>query len=394
MATPYRTDFGSANAGGSPAWMYFIRTDTGADLLPHPTFTESPPASGAFSWSVDWATVPAGVISIAWRATVGGVEMWDVITAPAAAAPASGMPLPYTSDELIAAAKRNGAIPTAQATYQVADFLAKADAEVRSYILPLVRRTQEDFYLQVQDYAIQTGNAVGALSGPQYRIPYRAVGGTLRGVQLLDAAGSPIAGVGRVDPDDLVGARGIYFMGNVVQIMNGSAFQGAVTLRMLYYLRPSSLVLTANAGRVASLDANARTVTLANVPSSYGGATSFDILRGRPGFEMLGFDLAGSLSGAVVTFNGALPADLAVGDYLCLPEQSPIPQIPAELHPLLAERLAAAFLRSQGDAEGFAASKAEQTRMEADALVLLSQRMGGEVKKITPRGLFRGGRRW
>src|SRR5689334_5531278 len=128
MATPYRTDFGSANAGGAPTWDYFVRTDTSADVTPHPVFTEAPAGSGAFNWSIDWTIMPAGVVSIAWRATCGGVSQWGVEVAPSVTTvgglQATGtVPLPYTSDALIASAKRNGAIPTAQATFQTSDFL-------------------------------------------------------------------------------------------------------------------------------------------------------------------------------------------------------------------------------------------------------------------------------
>lgn len=301
----------------------------------------------------------------------------------------------WLADDLISSCKRRGFIPSAQASFTTTDFLAAADEEIRSYVLPLVRRVQEDYFLQSQDYTIQAGaSPIGAPPGSQYRIPYRAVGGALRGVYLVDSAGNPIP-VPRVDPDDLSEVSyGVYFMGNVVNYVNRTNYSAPTTLRMTYYLRPSSLVLAASAGKVQSLNAGAQTVTLVSAPAAFTGQTSFDVLRGRPGFEMLGFDLPATISGSTVTFAGPLPADLAVGDYVCLPEQSPIPQVPAELHPLLAERVAAAFLRSQGDAAGVQASKLEQERLEADALVLLSQRMGGEVKKIIPRGsLWRRGRK-
>lgn len=293
----------------------------------------------------------------------------------------------YLSDDLIRAAKRRGFIPTAQGAYTNADFLAAADEEIRSYILPLIRRTQEDYSLQQQDYTVT--------QGAQYRIPYRAVMSTLRGVYPLDAQGNIIP-CPRVDPDDLADvAWGLYILGNVVFLLNSTGWANPAKLRALYFIRPSSLVLASGAAQVTDFDADTKTITISTPPAGYAGNTSWDIVRGRPGFELLGFDLPGALLGSTLTMGGPLPSDLALGDWVCLPEQTPIPQIPAELHPLLAERVAAAFLRSQGDKEGYAASKAEQSRLEADALVLLSQRIGGEVRKVINRGgLFRRQRRW
>jgi hypothetical protein len=296
----------------------------------------------------------------------------------------------YSADDLIAAAKRRGCIPTAQATFAIADFLAQADEEIRSYLLPLIRRVQEDYYLQTADFPVSAAvDQVGTIAGAQYRIPYRAVGGTLRELYFLNAAGSPVD-VPRISVDDLAGASfGVYFLGNTIQFVNRANISVA-TLRMVYYLRPSALVLASSAAQVQSVNAAAKQVTLASVPTGYAGNATWDLLRGRPGFEMLGFDLAGTLSGSTITFAATLPGDLAAGDYVCLPEQSPVPQVPAELHPLLAERLAGSFLKSQSDREGWQDSKAEQARLETDAMLLLSQRLAGAPKKIVPRnGLWR-----
>lgn len=73
----YVLDFGSANAGGAPAWVTFARLDTLA-ALPQPAFTEI--GGGQYYFDVDWSTVSA--TSIAFKASLGGVELSDVIETP------------------------------------------------------------------------------------------------------------------------------------------------------------------------------------------------------------------------------------------------------------------------------------------------------------------------
>lgn len=291
----------------------------------------------------------------------------------------------YTSDDLIASVKRKASTPDSQALWQSADFLAVADEETRSYLLPLVRRAKEDYYLQTADFPLVS---TAAPEGQAFRIPYRAVGGALRAVHLLNSNGRPLQ-CPRLDPSDLEQADwGVYFLANQVFYVDRTSYAAPVTLRMTYYLRPSALVLSANAAKVASWDFDAKTITLDQVPASYSGCVLWDVLAGRPGFEMMCFDFPGSLDipSKTITFADDLPPDLALGDYVCRAEETPVPQIPAELHPLLAERVAWRCLLSLNDSDAAAQVERQFPRMEADALVLISQRIEGTPKKILPRG--------
>ena len=82
-STRYVLGFGSTNAGGAPTFLQFIRLDTLA-ALSQPTIHEI--ASGDYYFDWDWATSPAQ--SVAFVATLGGVELADVI---------SGLPPPGTT---------------------------------------------------------------------------------------------------------------------------------------------------------------------------------------------------------------------------------------------------------------------------------------------------------
>jgi hypothetical protein len=289
----------------------------------------------------------------------------------------------WTSTDLITRVKRRGVIPVAQATWLDADFLETADDEILSYLVPLVRRVREDYYLQETDFTVS--------DGAEYRLPYRAAGAALRDLQLITSGGDvkhpPRITIDELD-DEAVGAWGAYFFGGVIRLLEVEA-SDYPTLRMVYYLRPSALVAPSAVGVVQSFNATAKTITLVAAPAAFTGITSWDVVRAKPGFDMLAFDKAGTIVGTTITFSTALPADLAVGDYVCLPEQTPVPQIPAEFFSLLVERMVFRFAQGQGDTEAAQLAASVATRLEADATSLIQQRLGPMHTKIMPvRGLW------
>jgi hypothetical protein len=286
----------------------------------------------------------------------------------------------WTSDDLIASAKRRGVIPIAQATWSDADLLAVADEEIQGYVIPMVRRVREDYQLYSKDFVVT--------SGAEYRIPYRASGGALRDVHGLDAS-SNVVRIPRITLDDLGDSRwGLYFFGNVIRLVNDTR-SDISTLRMIYYVRPSRLVPVASARPVLNFNPTAKTITLATAPASFSGHTTWDIVRGRPGFELLTFDEPGTIAGVTITFSGALPTDLQIGDYVCIPEETPFPQIPDVTHSLLVERIVLRFCQGQGDTEGAQLSAAMLARMEEDVVSMLNQRLGPSQKRIMPvKGLW------
>lgn len=296
------------------------------------------------------------------------------------------------ADDLIKSAKRRAKIPSAQASWSPTEILSSADEQIQSYVLPLIRRMREDYGLQSLDFALTTPDRQGT-TGP-FRVPYRAVGGAIRDVYLLDANRNPID-VPRITPDDLEQATwGVYFVGNVLYLLNKTTQSAPITLRMMYFLRPNRLVQQASAAQITGINFGTGAVTLGSVPAGYSGQTTWDLVQGRPGFDTLAFDFAGTLGGSTVFFSSALPGDLVVGDYVCLPETTPVPQIPPELHPLLAQRVAVQYLESEGDQSVIQAAQT-LSRMEADAMTLLTPRIEGRAKHIIPsqRGPWRRWRR-
>jgi hypothetical protein len=121
-------------------------------------------------------------------------------------------------------------------------------------------------------------------------------------------------------------------------------------------------------------------VTVVAVPSGMTTSTPLDVVRGRPGFDVLVADATPTnVTGTTITFGaGVLPSDTAVGDFVCFAEESPFPQVPAEAHPLLAQMTAADLLEALGDTEALAAAQAKVAAEKESVKNLLSSRIDGE----------------
>lgn len=80
-----------------------------------------------------------------------------------------------------------------------------------------------------------------------------------------------------------------------------------------------------------------------------------------------------------------IPTKLNTNDVIALPEETSIPQIPIELHAMLAQRVAMRCLESLGDTAGLQAAAAKLADMEIKTGNLLNDRVESAPLKIVPR---------
>jgi hypothetical protein len=294
------------------------------------------------------------------------------------------------STALIASVKRRASVPTTQATVTTTDLLTICDEETLSYISPLMRASREDYGISNFELPL----TAGVLS---YRLPARAMAGVLRKVVAIQTTGQ-ITNLPRIDYAQLayVDGPGFTLEGNTVfLVISDPALVPSMgtTLRLTYYQRPSSLVLPSAVATVLSVTGATNTVTLTGTPPGTFLTTSrYDFVRQDSPYETLGIDFVASGVGSSMVFTEALPADMRAGDFVCLANQTPVPQIPLELHPLLAQSAAVSVLAAVGDLEGRQAETARLAKMEADARALIAQRVDGEPVRIVNRTTpFRAG---
>src|SRR5512133_1904981 len=276
------------------------------------------------------------------------------------------------SDFLIESVSRRARTPISQATLDTWEVLAIADEQVRGYVVPLMLESGED-YLTIRSNIVIDG-AVST-----YRPPSRAM--KLREIQFLDADGDEID-VPRVAIEELEhAADGFYFLGNSVVLVDPAKWAG-YTMQVTCYLRPSRLVLAADSGIVSSVNRGTGAITLHTASAALTGATLCDLIQGTPPFEVVAFDVPCSVAGAAVTIT--TPANIpttwgASGDIVCLPQQSPAPQIHPDLFPLLAQAVTVQILDGNGDGEAFTRATAILGKLQKDATLLLTHRVEGEV---------------
>lgn len=300
----------------------------------------------------------------------------------------------YDSAALLANIRRRAMAPTAASLGTTdTDLLALADDELRYGLLPMLLAVREEFYNWKTDTTIVGGQQ-------NYRIPSRAIGPKLRELTTVDGAGKVTdlseTRIERLDGPAPTPGQPIafYLDGNTVALYPPPAASNTgLLLRQTFHIRPNRLVATAAAGVVQSVNTGTGAVTLTGTPpTGFVTGATFDFVRGSPGFEHLAIDLAGTVAGNVVTVGAAnLPTGalaLAAGDYVCLSETTPVPQLPVELHAVLAQRVANNLLRSLGALDRLAAGEALLQQLEKGAAILLTTRVEGEIEVLYDDAFF------
>lgn len=298
----------------------------------------------------------------------------------------------YTATYLLESLKRRGMLPSTTEALSTADYLALADEELQTFVVPLLMSVREEYFVTTLDVSVASGTA-------NYGIPARAIGGKVRFVQVNDGSGTYVP-FRRIDAeraheyvysgDSPAGYR--MEGGNLVIVPTPSATS---TIRVSYFARPGRLVPTTEAAQITVINTGTRVVTLsATIPATFTTAELYDLVAGKPGFATLGIDLAvTAASGTSMTFTATLPTGLAVGDYVALAGESPIPQIPVEIMPLLAQRVAFKAQEALGDPRA-AVAKAEADEMRNRLLGSLAPRDEASARYLSNPHAPGYGRRW
>ena len=283
----------------------------------------------------------------------------------------------FTTADLIASIKRRAMVPTNQSTFEEDDILALADEELRLGLVPLIMSTREEFYVTYKDYSS------GSTS---YDLPPRAIGMKLRDLVLVDS-GDDEHSVPQINPEQAE------FLGSSAQnpkfYLRGNKFifTDAPTddPRAYYYLRPNKLVVTTDAAQITSINSGSNQVDVSSLPSTIVNGSVVDFIKSKPGFDLLALDQTiTGVASTTLTF-ASLPSGLIVGDWIALAEESPIVQVPFDLIPVLAQRVAVQILESTGDLEHLQAAAGKLGKMEKAAFGLIEPRVDGAHKKIINR---------
>lgn len=293
---------------------------------------------------------------------------------------------------LVASVYRRALAPNAVGAIQPGDVITFLDEEMRSTIAPLVNAAQEEFWVTNIDQTLTTGVF-------NYTIPSRASFATWRDVVFVDSMGNEL-NLTMLSPEYLKltypagGNPPLYVFGFILQNDQVILYPPNVgpptqyKLRMKIKRRPNYLTSTVNVGQITNINSNQ--VTLANADTTWTTSTLFDIIPNSPQFTSRGDSLTISALSVpaggpyTVTFT-ALPTGTSVGDWVCPQTMSPIPQIPYDMFPLLAQRGAIKILEALGDTQNLQIAERRYQDMAVDFARTVSPRIAGTPKKIVNR---------
>lgn len=296
----------------------------------------------------------------------------------------------YTVDTLVTKTRRAGKLPAHDQAGTAAALLEKLNDEQRLYLTRLLSSTREQYRQAYYDVTTTAGLK-------RYPIPTRAVAAGIVQVAKINTDGTrtPLNFFAdfRVQESNNPTAGDCYLEGNELVLY---ADPSAITLRITYNRRLAELVLLASARAITAINTGTKTVTIAAAPSTFTGRTTMDLVKGTPHFDTYGIDLACAsigASGVSVIFTATLPTSLAVGDYVCIPGETPVCNAPWELHDVLVHKAAYSWLSERGDQRaasvgnllwgaGGNSDEPKPGSMQADALSLLTPRVETNSKPL------------
>lgn len=276
--------------------------------------------------------------------------------------------------ELIAALKIKGSFPTSNDLFTTSDFLVLFNMQMKTEILPTMMLLSDDYFLLTKDYTI-TANDI-------YKLPKRAIGSKIRDIQIVDGSGNITHPVRLFEEDQGSNSSGYRIFRNEIRLTDDFT---SGTLRVQYFARPNEIVLVSACAEISSIDTVNNQVVVTSLPSTFTVGTECDFVQADNPYDLLDYDSAiTAASGTTITF-ADLPEDLAVGDYLCIAMQAPVPMIPEEMHPILVQAALVSCLSAKRDKSLDYETKILE-RQKQDMIRMLDPRVENDSAQ------FRGGR--
>lgn len=322
----------------------------------------------------------------------------------------SGIKVGLTTSEMLKSIKRRALVPDNQNTFTDQDFIDFMNEEMMISLVPSVLQTKEEYFIYREIVPLVADKS-------NYPIPERALANKLREICFVDSVSSntrneyemtQIAVDDRytglsngTGSSDFTGFRRFYLLGSDIILhpsVGPSPYGG---LAFYYYLRPNSLVKDSAVATISNINRITGDITLNTIPSGYGIAipgsnepVKYDVIKSKSPHNILKINLTiNSLNASTRVINitpSEIPIDLEIGDYFALAGQTCIPNIPTELHSVLAQRVAQRILEAMGDTEGLTNATNKILEMESKMVNMLDNRVEGSPRKVVNRALMTG----
>jgi hypothetical protein len=289
----------------------------------------------------------------------------------------------YNSADLISAIKRNASIPSSQVKFSNTDFLKFLNEELQLTMVNKLLSLR-------QDYFVTTLTTILSPSTSAYDIPTSAIGWKLEAVGYLDNNGNytqlPLIARDQRDAfyslDTSTIPKGFYIMGNTLHLVPSVGSTVTGSLEYDYVRIQNELVLPTACGLISTVvdTGTAYQMTVDTVPIATG--ETCDVVSGTNPFNIIARGVVGTVAGAVIsaTYGTSFSRAPVAGDYVCEAGKTPIPNIPEDFHPVLAQMAVIRCLASNNDVNGIQA----QGLVLSNMLDVVSKRSSKRISD-TPR---------
>jgi len=288
----------------------------------------------------------------------------------------------YTTQNLLRTIKQRGMLPSNQSTWQTEDFLRQATEIMRLDLMGELVSLHEDYFVTKKIYPPSQGPS------PRFKLPSRATSMSLKGVYLTESDGRNRIPIPRQNRDlsdfTTTGYRQTeyYLEWNDIVLSTTSAFEGK-RLQVDYYIEPGKLVDVSRAATIESV--SGRNVEVSGIPTPFSEGHKYDFISHSGGREYYGIDFTVDQIDPitnVITFDDDLPDGLEPGDFVAIAGESPTPQLPNSLQPILAQMVIIDVLNSLGFENQASKLEARNEKMLLNALKTVTPRVDGSEKKI------------
>lgn len=292
----------------------------------------------------------------------------------------------YNTESLVAAVKRKTQLPNSgNPMFSDQDIIDFANEELSSGVVPQLLSVRENYFAAPELIPLVSGQA-------SYQIPDRAIGmqlidiwyygnnGTNNALAYIEYANSPFM----IYQNATTNIPQAYTVvgNNYTLFPQLAAVDG--NLVVTYSASPGLLVPSTACAQIVSIDTTTKVIGTSVTPASLGitAGTRIDLIRGRSGFNLLMInELVANTGANSVTLTNTVPPLLQVGDWVAITNQSPYPQIPAELHPILLQRTVVKLLEAMADPR-LETSQGKLQEIEQKAYTMLSDRVKDKSYKL------------
>lgn len=300
-----------------------------------------------------------------------------------------------TTDKLVNSVKRRMMIPIDQNTFTKQDIIDVLNEEMDVSMVSFLLSNHEEYLVNHIEYPI-TATDPSDEGNFSFKIPDRAIGNKLRRLCYVNDTGVQTQ-LTRVSPENLVYFQKIgyqtysfYVENDMVKLVNKYTIANATALRMYFEMTPSALVEDKYCAVIQSMDKTTGKIVVDKIPSNFADNTLFDFIDANSPNKLSMYDqpvISQDVQSNIMYFDmSKFPNELTPGDYICAAGESIVPQIPTELHPMLAQMAAVALLESIGDKQAIEIAAARLQKMHDTTIDLIDNRVEGSNLKVNNFG--------